>query len=155
MVKIRLRRVGKKKQPSYRITVADSRSPRDGRFIEVIGFYNPRTEPETVRIKEDRALYWLSVGAKPTEAVARLLEKQGTMARFARLKAGEPLEALLAEAEAAAQAQPTISPKTQAVQAPQQDEQVEEVVEEISAEAEPEPEPPAEASDQGEEETEA
>lgn len=112
MVKIRLRRVGAKKQPSYRVVVADSRSPRDGRFIEVIGFYNPRTEPETARIKEDRAFHWLSVGAQPTEPVARLLKKQGTLARFERLKQGESLEALAAEAEEAAQAAPEPSPKT-------------------------------------------
>ncbi len=100
MVKIRLRRVGAKQQPSYRIVVTDSRAPRDGAYIEAIGFYNPRTEPETVQIQEERALYWLSVGAQPTEAVARLLEKSGILARFARLKAGEPLEALVAEAAA-------------------------------------------------------
>jgi small subunit ribosomal protein S16 len=100
MVKIRLRRMGKKKQPTYRVVVADSRSPRDGRFIETIGFYNPRTEPPTVRIKEDRALYWLSQGAQPTDAVARLLRKKGTLDRFARLKEGEDLETLLAEAAA-------------------------------------------------------
>ena len=100
MVKIRLRRTGKKKQPSYRVVVADSRAPRDGRFIEIIGFYNPRTEPPTVQIKEDRALYWLSQGAQFTDAVARLLKKQGTLDRFARLKEGEDLEALLAEAAA-------------------------------------------------------
>ncbi len=112
MVKIRLRRVGAKKQPSYRVVVTDSRAPRDGRFIEIVGFYNPRTEPETVKIKEDRALYWLSVGAQPTEPVARLLKKQGTQARFERLRQGEPLETLVAEAEEAAQAAPEISPKT-------------------------------------------
>jgi len=112
MVKIRLRRVGAKKQPSYRVVVADSRSPRDGRFIEVIGFYNPRTEPETVKVNEDRALHWLSVGAQATEAVARLLKKQGTMARFERLKQGEPLEALVAEAEEAARAAGEVSPRT-------------------------------------------
>ena len=150
MVKIRLRRVGAKKQPSYRIVVADSRSPRDGRFIETIGSYNPRTEPETIRYKEDRALHWLSVGAQPTAAVARMLEKKGTMARFARLRAGEPLEALLAEAEAAAQAQPVVSSKTEAVPA------VQEVVEkEALDEGELETEPLVEAPDQGEEETEA
>ena len=101
MVKIRLRRVGAKKQPSYRVVVADSRSPRDGRFIEIIGFYNPRTEPQTVEIKEDRALYWLSQGAQPTDAVAGLLTRQGTMDRLARYKSGEPLDVLLAEAAAA------------------------------------------------------
>ncbi|HDD25382.1 MAG TPA: 30S ribosomal protein S16 [Chloroflexi bacterium] len=99
MVKIRLRRVGAKKQPSYRIVVADAQSPRDGRFIEVIGFYNPRTEPETVMIREERALHWLSVGAQPTEAVRRLLKNWGTLARFERLKQGESLETLAAEAE--------------------------------------------------------
>jgi small subunit ribosomal protein S16 len=104
MVRIRLRRVGAKKQPHYRVVVADSRSPRDGRHIETIGHYNPRTEPETVKIKEDRALYWLSKGAQPSDAVLRFLEKQGTMARLARLKAGEPLEALVAEYEAASAA---------------------------------------------------
>jgi small subunit ribosomal protein S16 len=112
MVKIRLRRVGAKKQPSYRVVVADSRSPRDGRFIEVIGFYNPRTEPETVSIEEERALYWLSVGAQPTESAARLLRTHGTMARFERLKQGEPLETLVAEAEEAARAAEEVSPKT-------------------------------------------
>ena len=98
MLRIRLRRMGKKKQPSYRVVVADSRAPRDGRFVETIGFYNPRTDPPTFRIEEERALYWLSQGAKPSEPVARLLEKQGTLDRFARLKAGEDLESLLAEA---------------------------------------------------------
>jgi small subunit ribosomal protein S16 len=98
MVKIRLRRVGAKKQPSYRVVVADSRSPRDGRFIEAIGFYNPRTEPETVTIKEGRALHWLSMGAQPTAAAERLLVNQGTLARLERLKKGEALEKLLEEA---------------------------------------------------------
>ena len=151
MVKIRLRRVGAKKQPSYRVVVADSRSPRDGRFIEVIGFYNPRTEPETVKIKEDRALHWLSVGAQATEAVARLLKKQGTMARFERLKQGEPLEALVAEAEEAAQAAVAVSPRTRREHATP-------VAEEPAVEPEPEPEPdaepepePSEAGDEAEE----
>lgn len=112
MVRIRLRRVGRKKQPSYRVVVADSRSPRDGRYIEVIGFYNPRTEPVTMTIKEDRALHWLSVGAQPSEAVQRILDKLGTQARFERLKQGEELEALVAEAEAAMVAQEPVSPKT-------------------------------------------
>jgi small subunit ribosomal protein S16 len=75
MVKIRLRRVGAKKQPAYRVVVTDSRSPRDGRFIEVIGHYNPRTDPPTVVIREDRAVYWLSVGAQPTDAVALFFTK--------------------------------------------------------------------------------
>lgn len=77
MVRIRLRRQGAKKQPTYRVVVADQRSPRDGRIIENIGFFNPRTEPETVTIDVERARYWLSVGAQPSEAVARLLKQVG------------------------------------------------------------------------------
>lgn len=77
MLKIRLRRVGAKKQPSYRIVVAEATSPRDGRFVEVIGHYNPRTEPETVSVNAGRAAYWISVGAQPTRAVERLLRKGG------------------------------------------------------------------------------
>ena len=110
MVRIRLRRVGAKKQPHYRVVVADQRSPRDGRHIETIGYYNPRTEPETVRIKEDRALYWLGQGAQPSDVVRRMLEKRGTMERLARLKAGEPLEALVAEHEAGAAAEQSAEP---------------------------------------------
>jgi small subunit ribosomal protein S16 len=72
-VKIRLRRMGAKKRPSYRVVVADSRSPRDGRFIETIGTYNPLTDPPTTKVDADKARYWLSHGAQPTEAVARIL----------------------------------------------------------------------------------
>lgn len=75
MVRIRLRRMGAKKKPYYRIVVSDQLSPRDGRFIEVIGTYNPHTNPETVELKADRATHWLSVGAQPTEAVARMLRR--------------------------------------------------------------------------------
>jgi small subunit ribosomal protein S16 len=112
MVKIRLRRVGAKNQPSYRIVVTDSRSPRDGRFIEKIGFYNPRTEPSTVEIVEDRALHWLSVGAQPTEAVELLLKNRGTLDRLARLHAGEELEVLLEEAAAQDEVTVEIDPRT-------------------------------------------
>ncbi len=108
MVRIRLRRVGLKGQPSYRVVVADQRNARDGRFIEIIGFHNPRTEPPTDELDEARALYWLSVGAQPSEAVVPLLKRTGTMARFERLRKGESLETLVAEAEAAkAEAVPT------------------------------------------------
>jgi small subunit ribosomal protein S16 len=100
MVRIRLRRVGAKKQPHYRIVVADKRSPRDGRQIETIGYYNPRTEPNTVVIDEERALYWLSEGAQPSDVVRRMLDKQGTLERLGRLRAGEPLHVLVAEYEA-------------------------------------------------------
>ena len=78
-VKIRLRRMGAKKNPFYRIVVADSRSPRDGRFIEEIGYYNPLTDPITVKIDNEKALNWLSNGAKPTDTVDRLFKQNGVM----------------------------------------------------------------------------
>ncbi len=136
MLRIRLRRVGRKKQPSYRIVVAESTAPRDGKFVEVVGFYNPRTQPETITVKEERVLYWLSVGAQPSESTARLLKKIGTLDRFARLKAGEPMEALVAEAEAGkVEAAPQTNPVATAAPAPEAEEAVEEAVE--AAEEEP------------------
>jgi len=86
MVKIRLQRVGAKKIPSYRLVVADSRAPRDGAFISIIGHYNPLTEPETVVIDEEKALYWLRQGAQPTATAARLLSKAGIMEKFKPIK---------------------------------------------------------------------
>lgn len=76
-VKIRLKRMGAKKNPFYRIVVADSRSPRDGRFIEEIGYYDPLTEPKTVKIDDEKATKWLNNGAKPTETVDRLFRENG------------------------------------------------------------------------------
>lgn len=76
-VKIRLRRMGSKKAPFYRVIVADSKSPRDGKFIEELGYYNPLTEPSTVKIDEEKATAWLNKGAQPTEVVARLFDKAG------------------------------------------------------------------------------
>jgi small subunit ribosomal protein S16 len=78
-VKIRLKRMGAKKAPFYRLVVADSRSPRDGRSIEEIGYYNPLTEPATVKIDEEKALLWLSRGAQPSDTVRGLLRKQGIL----------------------------------------------------------------------------
>ncbi len=77
MLRIRLRRVGKKKQPSYRVVVADSRAPRDGAFVETIGHYNPLTNPATVTIDEEKAREWLRQGAQPSDRVQRLLAAQG------------------------------------------------------------------------------
>jgi small subunit ribosomal protein S16 len=77
MVKIRLRRVGARSKPMYRIVVADSKSPRDGAFIEIIGHYNPLNDPETFDIDKEKVLKWLGTGAKPTETVERLLAKSG------------------------------------------------------------------------------
>ena len=99
MLRIRLARRGKKRAPSYRVVVADVRSKRDGRFVEQIGFYDPMTDPITYKVKEGRALHWLSVGAQPSDAVRRLLDKQGTMERLARLRAGEEMGKLVAEFE--------------------------------------------------------
>ena len=79
MLRIRLRRVGKKKQPSYRIVVADVRSPRDGRFVDQVGHYNPLTDPPTVVVNEEKTRRWLGVGAKPTETVERILRAQGVV----------------------------------------------------------------------------
>jgi len=102
MVKIRLRRVGAKKQPHYRVVVSDSRFPRDGRFIETIGHYNPRTDPPTVQIDAERALYWLSVGAQPTEAVERMLDKMGIMSQATAVRRGEvSIDEIVAQIEAA------------------------------------------------------
>ncbi len=103
MVRIRLRRVGLKHQPSYRIIAADKEAPRDGRFLEILGFYNPRTDPSTVEIKEDRLFDWMSKGAQPSESVVKILNSVGAMDRFARYKAGESIETLLAESKAASE----------------------------------------------------
>jgi small subunit ribosomal protein S16 len=101
MVRIRLRRVGAKKQPSYRIVAADLEHPRDGRFLEILGFYNPRTSPETIELHEERVYDWIKRGAQPSESVAKLFKTIGLMERFERYKAGESVETLLAEAKAA------------------------------------------------------
>ena len=82
MVKIRLRRVGAKNRPSYRVVVADARAPRDGAFIAILGHFNPLTDPETVVIDEEKALSWLRQGAQPTATAARLLSKVGIMDKF-------------------------------------------------------------------------
>lgn len=85
-VKLRLTRVGKTKQPQYRVIAADSRRARDGRFIEILGQYNPRTEPSTLNIDNDKAVKWLMQGAQPTERVRKLLEISGAWAQFTSAK---------------------------------------------------------------------
>lgn len=85
-VKIRLKRMGSKKRPFYRIVVADSRSPRDGRFIETVGTYNPLTEPEQVTLKEEAIMNWLSNGAQLSDTVRNILSKQGVMKKFHEAK---------------------------------------------------------------------
>lgn len=81
MLRLRLRRVGARHQPSYRIVVADSRAARDGAFVDQIGHYNPRTDPPTIQIDEEKALKWIRQGAQPSEAVAQMLKKLGTLDR--------------------------------------------------------------------------
>ncbi|MEO1060073.1 MAG: 30S ribosomal protein S16 [Actinomycetota bacterium] len=126
-VKLRLTRVGKKKQPHYRVVATDSRSPRDGRFIEIIGTYSPRSEPSAVKIDGERALHWLQHGAQPSERVQKLLEIEGIWSSFTD---GTPLP-VRDDAEAAA---------------PAEESKPEAKVEEPKPEpaAEPEPEPAAE-----------
>jgi small subunit ribosomal protein S16 len=90
MVRIRLRRVGKRKQPLYRVVVADARSPRDGRFIEIIGQYNPLTDPSTITIDNEKALTWLRKGAQPSEQVKSLLKRLGIWSEYVKDKGPGP-----------------------------------------------------------------
>ena len=84
MLRIRLRRVGKKKQPSYRIVVADVRAPRDGAIVEQVGIYNPLTDPPTIRVDAEKVKHWISVGAKPSDTVVRILEREGVVEKTER-----------------------------------------------------------------------
>ena len=107
MLRMRLRRVGAKNQPSYRIVVADSRAARDGAFVDYLGHYNPRTEPPTVVIDEEKARKWLSVGAKPSDAVQRIIDKMGEP-QEATSDAGSEAESDASEAaETSAEAETT------------------------------------------------
>ncbi len=142
-VKIRLMRVGKKKQPTYRVVVADARSPRDGRFIEIIGQYAPRQEPSVVTIDSERALHWLRNGAQPTEEAAKLLEISGVWDAYtqatgkapaAKPKAKTPKpKPVPAAPAAAAEAPPAEAP---AAEAPAEDAPAEETPADDAASAE-------------------
>jgi small subunit ribosomal protein S16 len=109
MVRIRLRRVGSKNQPSYRIVAAEKESPRDGRFLENLGHYNPRTEPSTIVVDEARLFHWLQHGAQPSDAVLKILKSLGTWDRWERFKGGEDLDTLLEEAK---ESQIEVDPRT-------------------------------------------
>ena len=89
MVKLRSQRFGSKKKPFYRIVATDSHNPRDGRYIEIVGTYNPVVEPATVKFDEEKVMKWLSVGAKPTDTVKSLLTKEGSIAKFLESKKAE------------------------------------------------------------------
>ena len=101
MIKLRLRRMGAKKRPSYRIVAADSRSPRDGRFIEAFGFYDPVTQPATVKLDVERARHWLSVGAQPTDTVRDIFRRAGLLGE--QTAAAEPDAAAASAPETAAE----------------------------------------------------
>ena len=150
MLRIRLSRVGKKKQPSYRLVVADSRAPRDGAFVKIIGHYNPRTQPATLVVKEEEAVEWLRRGAQPSETAAKLLTRIGVMERAGRApvvwdrktpikpkRAREeaPAEAAVAEAPAEPEAAPEEQPEPEAAAAEAPTEA------EAAAEEQPEPQP--------------
>ncbi len=147
--KIRLTRLGKKKQPTYRVVVTDSRKPRDGKYIEQLGIYDPREEPSLVRIDNERALYWLRTGAQPTERAQKLLEISGAWTQFKVAKGDihtvggdTPEEPVKAEAPAEA-AEVVVEVAEEATE--------EEVVEEVAEEATEEEaveEAAAEASDE-------
>jgi len=111
MVRLRLRRIGLRNQPSYRIVAIDKERARDGRFLEILGSYNPRTEPFTFEVAEDRIYYWLGNGAQPSESVAKLFHAVGLMDRFNKVKAGEPVEKVLEEAKSYYQTR-LVAPKT-------------------------------------------
>lgn len=100
MIRLRLRRMGAKKSPYYRIVVTDKRSPRDGRFIETVGTYDPNTNPETVTLERDRATYWLGVGAQPSDGVVRLLKREQLL--DSKGKPVAPAPVVSAEVDAAA-----------------------------------------------------
>jgi len=133
MVRLRLRRVGRKNQPSYRIVAASKESPRDGKFLEIVGFYNPRTNPETVTFKEDLIYKWLKNGAQPSDAVDRIFKTHKVWDRYERFKSGEDLEVLLKEAAEAAEAR-IVSPKTRFSAPTSKPIAVEPAVEEVAAE---------------------
>ena len=131
-VRLRLTRRGKKKQPTYRVVAADSRSPRDGRFIEIIGFYDPRQEPSEIRIDNNKAVKWLRVGAQPSERVRKLLDISGAWAEFK----GEPLPAAAAKANTAATAEaPRVVTRARGDEAEEEAEAAE-AAEEVAAEKE-------------------
>ena len=98
-VKLRLRRMGKKKQPIYKVVAADSRSPRDGKFLESVGLYNPLTNPHTIDIKEDRVLYWLDKGAQPTNTVKSLLRQRGITLKRELIRKGLSEDKIQSELE--------------------------------------------------------
>jgi small subunit ribosomal protein S16 len=114
VLKIRLRRTGARKKPNYRIVVAESTSPRDGKYIEIIGTYDPLTDPSTIVLDGDRAKHWLSVGAQPTERVVKLMAREGIVEAPTFEKPAKAEAAAPAKEEAAATATATAEPEAEA-----------------------------------------
>jgi small subunit ribosomal protein S16 len=139
LLKIRLSRVGKKKQPTYRVVIADSRAPRDGKYVEIVGSYNPRTQPDTFVIDEDKVRDWLAKGAQPTMRMQKLLAKQGLMAA----PTFPPPKPKAAPQAAAAAATAVAEPETSAEDAGEE----EPATEQPAAEEAPTEDASAEASD--------
>ena len=144
MLRIRLRRTGKKNQPAYRVVVADRRAPRDGAFVEVVGHYNPRTEPKTLVLQEERVKYWLAHGAQPSETVHRLLSKEGLidveppkrLTKPSKAEHQAAATAAAAEAEAAvASAEDSTAEATEGDAEPNEDQASEETSSEDGAQA--------------------
>ena len=133
-VKIRLARHGAKKRPFYRIVVADSEAPRDGRFLETVGTYNPLRDPAEIAVKQERVQYWLDQGAQPTDRIARMLEAAGVKEKTERknMKKAEPGEK--AKARAAEKAEKAAAPAEEPAEAPAEEPVAEEPAEETSAE---------------------
>lgn len=118
MVKIRLRRVGATKRPMYRIVAADSHAPRDGRFLENLGYYHPLTEPATVVVKQDRVDHWISHGAQPTEVVVRILKQAAAAPAVAPDEAGETTLKAARRTRTTAQAAPAVMAEAPAAEVP-------------------------------------
>ncbi|MEG9225729.1 30S ribosomal protein S16 [Aeromicrobium sp. Sec7.5] len=150
-VKIRLKRMGKIRAPFYRIVIADSRTKRDGRVIEEIGTYNPKTEPSTIHVDSERAQYWLGVGAQPTESVAAILKVTGDIGGTSTLKTPEPkadkaiaFDAALKELHAEPKAKATTEKKASKKADTKADTKADDVAEEPKAEETPAEAAPAE-----------
>jgi small subunit ribosomal protein S16 len=150
LLRIRLTRVGKKKQPAYRLIVTDSRSPRDGAFLKIIGHYNPRTEPVTLVVQEEEAVHWLEKGAQPSETAAKLLTRIGVMERAGR----PPVKYVGKDVPAAPKKEPKAAPEpAAAAPAPEPKAEEEAPAEAAPEEAAPAAEAPAESTAEAPDET--
>ena len=151
-VKIRLKRMGSKKRPFYRLIAADSRSPRDGRFLENLGYYNPMVEPDEIKIDEDKVYKWLGNGAVPTESASNLLRAEGILERWELVKTGLSIAEVKAKIEERRVKQPKAQPKDKTklskkaiAAAKVAEEEAAKAAEEAAAAPEPAPEAPAAA----------